>query len=437
MAKVEERVMDAYMEYAHSHNPENVTKEEGLKSENESYDGIFSIIESLPFTLMSLVSDREGNLVIEAVGGRFKDMYGYEKEELLKKEIDVLDAPEKKGYTSEILMNMPSGYSCFSGIRMNKNGELFDTLINAVRVDGAEPSRFILLESNIRQIEFLADTLEILQTAVNQSANMIVVTDTEGKIEYVNHAFESVTGYSFEEVLGKTPAVLKSGMHDREFYEDLWSTISSGHVWKGEFINRRKDGSTYLEKAVITPVSDDLGRIKAYIAIKEDITEEKRMMEEIERIEKERRKEGVNHMLLSMLLLIFRYAEGNTMVEIVRALGEILEEKVRPFFDEQMDFMCVEKNICHNREAYTIWLSNFFRDIGVENEADVEKKTLSISECPWMDMDSETSPCILCRTLISRSFDWSGEKGRWIQHSCIASGDEKCVFEFRFQEETE
>ncbi len=112
-----------------------------------------------------------------------------------------------------------------------------------------------------------------LVAAVEQAANGIVVTDTEGIIEYVNPAFTLMTGYSSDEAVGQHTRILKSGCQPTEVYEDLWSTIRSGRVWQGEVINQRKDGSLYNEELRITPVRDTDGKVISFIAIKQDVTE--------------------------------------------------------------------------------------------------------------------------------------------------------------------
>jgi PAS domain S-box-containing protein len=109
--------------------------------------------------------------------------------------------------------------------------------------------------------------------AVEQAADAVLIAGTDGKIQYVNPAFTAITGYSSAETLGQYPRILKSGRQSAEFYRDLWTTISSGHVWKGELINRRKDGSLYTEEMQITPVAGAGGEIVSYIAIKRDVTE--------------------------------------------------------------------------------------------------------------------------------------------------------------------
>jgi len=117
------------------------------------------------------------------------------------------------------------------------------------------------------------DVSGLLAQAVAQAAEAIVITDSRGRIQYVNPAFTRMTGYSPEEALGKNPRLLKSGRQDGAFYQDLWVTISDGRVWRGELTNRRKDGSHYIEQMSVTPVRGERGAIASFIAIKEDVTE--------------------------------------------------------------------------------------------------------------------------------------------------------------------
>src|ERR1039458_9278332 len=121
-----------------------------------------------------------------------------------------------------------------------------------------------------------------LVAAVEQAADGIVITDTIGKIQYVNPAFTAMTGYSSEEAVGQYSRILKSGVHPVSLYEELWSAIRSGRVWHGELTNRRKDGTFYCEEMQITPVQDSDGEIVSYIAIKRDVTEQ-RAAEEAQR----------------------------------------------------------------------------------------------------------------------------------------------------------
>lgn len=123
-----------------------------------------------------------------------------------------------------------------------------------------------------REITLLKSENKKLLSAVHYSPATIVVTNKNGIIEYANPGFFQITGYTEEETIGLNPKILKSGLHPREFYEDLWNTIISGNVWEGEFYNRKKNGEYYWEQAHIAPIKDDNGEITHFVAIKFDIT---------------------------------------------------------------------------------------------------------------------------------------------------------------------
>ncbi len=120
-----------------------------------------------------------------------------------------------------------------------------------------------------------------LSRIVEQTADTVMVTDCDGVIEYVNPAFEHMTGYTGEEVREKTPRILKSGIHDRQFYENLWTTILSGRVFQAEISNRKKDGELYYAVKTVTPLRDEHGDIINFVATGKDITEHKRAEEKL------------------------------------------------------------------------------------------------------------------------------------------------------------
>ena len=132
-----------------------------------------------------------------------------------------------------------------------------------------------------------SDLLNLQGAALESAANAMMITGPEGTIEWVNPAFEVLTGYSADEAVGKNPRILKSGQHDSAFYRNLWVTISDGRVWSGELINRRKDGTLYVEDATITPLCDAHGKISHYIAVKQDITQRKQTEKELARSREE------------------------------------------------------------------------------------------------------------------------------------------------------
>lgn len=131
------------------------------------------------------------------------------------------------------------------------------------------------------------EELRKLSLAVSESPASVVITNTEGRIEYVNRRFTEVTGYSFEEAMGANPRILKSGAQPPEVYRRFWRTISSGETWRGEFHNKKKNGALYWEAVSVSPLRNPEGVITHYVAVKEDITARKRLETELLRAKEE------------------------------------------------------------------------------------------------------------------------------------------------------
>jgi two-component system, cell cycle sensor histidine kinase and response regulator CckA len=146
--------------------------------------------------------------------------------------------------------------------------------VSLVRDASGNPEYFLSVIEDISERKHAEQALLRLATAVEQAAESIVITDAEGKIQYVNPAFERTTGYERDEVIGQTPRMLKSEKQDDAFYFDLWNTIKQGEVWTGHFINRKKDGTLYEEEATISPVRDAAGNLVNFVAVKRDVTKE-------------------------------------------------------------------------------------------------------------------------------------------------------------------
>ena len=125
------------------------------------------------------------------------------------------------------------------------------------------------------------EKIRILSQAIEQSPVSVVITNIDGDIEYVNRNFEKITGYTMEEVVGKNPRILKSEKINESTYQSLWQTITSGKAWRGELINRKRDGSLFWESAQIAPVVNEQGVIQHYIGVKEDITLRKQQEDQI------------------------------------------------------------------------------------------------------------------------------------------------------------
>ena len=139
---------------------------------------------------------------------------------------------------------------------------------------------------DISQRKLAEAELVRLATAVEQTGDSIMITDSDGFIEYVNPAFERITGFSKKEAVGQNPRVIKSGKNDPAIYRDLWDTITRGDVWVGQLINRKKDGTEFTERVTISGVRDKSGTIVNYIAVKQDISDVRQLEEQLRQSQK-------------------------------------------------------------------------------------------------------------------------------------------------------
>ena len=144
---------------------------------------------------------------------------------------------------------------------------------------------FTLIIRDITEKKKSENEIQKLSRAVEQSPCTIVITDYDGIIEYANPRFVQLTGYTINECLGENPSVLKSGETPPELYKELWDTIKSGKEWHGEFLNKKKNGELFWESASISPVKNNEGAITHFIAVKEDITKQKRISDELQKSE--------------------------------------------------------------------------------------------------------------------------------------------------------
>jgi len=172
-----------------------------------------------------------------------------------------------------------------------------------------------------------------LYHAMEQSGEAVVITDAAGTIEYVNTAFEEITGYTKAEIIGENPRILQSGEHDEEFYRKLWDTISNGETWEGRFINLRKSGEQYHEESIISPVKDSQRNIINYVAVKRDISDKLHLESQLRQSQKMeavgRLAGGVAHDFNNLLTVIKGYAgilSAELEVKEYREMAELIEQ---------------------------------------------------------------------------------------------------------------
>ncbi len=182
---------------------------------------------------------------------------------------------------------------------------------------------------DITKLQTAEATSRLLATAIEQAMETIVITDTNGTIEYVNPAFERCSGYSKEEALGQNPRVLKSGKHSEEFYHEMWQTLTSGLIWQGIIKNRRKDGTFFEEQATISPVLDDSGEVRHYVAVKRDISHEQELEMQLRQAQKMEAigtlAGGIAHDFNNILAAILGYGE---MAREQAEEGSILQQDI-------------------------------------------------------------------------------------------------------------
>ena len=155
-------------------------------------------------------------------------------------------------------------------------------LIGVAAIDGGL-ARVAFIGEDLSAVDEIATGITLLTAGLEQTADAVVITDADGQIRYVNPAFEHATGYRRDEVLGRNPRILKSGVQPPEFYAAMWERLSAGKVFAGDIVNRRKDGAFFVEEATITPVVDLDGTIAAYIGVKRDVTHLRQIESTLER----------------------------------------------------------------------------------------------------------------------------------------------------------
>ncbi|MBR7799635.1 PAS domain S-box protein [Undibacterium fentianense] len=216
------------------------------------------------------------------------DMFGYTEQELLNQPSKKFTHPDDVNLDKQLIHQLVQGEIERFEIHKryyHKDGTLVWLQVNVSLVRDANhmPVNFVTQIQDITQRLVAEAQLNQLSQAVEQSTEAIIITDVIGKIEYVNHTFVTKSGYSREEAIGRYPNLLNSGQTPRETFAALWKAIRAGNTWKGELINRRKDGSISNEYATISPLRQADGTITHFVSTQEDINEKKKLAEELEK----------------------------------------------------------------------------------------------------------------------------------------------------------
>ncbi len=251
------------------------------RSLHESEAHLRGILRATPVGI-GAVKDR----VIMEVNETMLRMTGYSREELIGQSSRMLypsDAEFERVGREKYAQIRAHGIGALETRWRRKDGEIRDIFLSSAQTDPDDLDQGVTFSAqDITARKRDEMHLRQLAQAVEQSPESIVITTVEAEIEYVNDAFLNATGYARADVIGRNPRVLHSGKTPPETYLDMWGTLTRGQTWKGEFINRRKDGGEYTEFAIITPLRQADGTISHYVAVKEDISEKKRLGRELD-----------------------------------------------------------------------------------------------------------------------------------------------------------
>jgi sigma-B regulation protein RsbU (phosphoserine phosphatase) len=284
-----------------------IERTKGLQQANER---IKSILENAPFAMITIDEQKE----IVVFNPAAERTFGYKADEVIGKHLDIL-IPENSRSIHDELIDQFSRENTVSRPLDNrrpigglkKDGSIFPLEAGISKLKLSSKMFYTAFAIDITDRKAAEEKLIRQSTALESAANGIGITDIEGVILWVNPSFTKLTGYTYEQAVGQKTSILNSGKHESAFFTKMWETINSGRVWHGELTNKRKDGSLYTEEMTITPVNNEKNEVINYIAIKQDITERKKLEKQLEEANKRMKGEldiG-REIQMSMLPLIF------------------------------------------------------------------------------------------------------------------------------------
>ena len=257
--------------------------EQLLREEAAHHRSLFeNMAEGLALCRMLFEADRPKDFIYLDVNAAFERLTGL-KNVVGRKVSEVIP---------DLIESDPDLLVRYGRVAMTGQPERFETYVEALKmwfsisVYCPEKEHFVAVFDVITQRKLTESSHERLAKAVEQAHETIVITDARGQILYTNPAFERITGYTADEVLGQNPSILKSGKHDAEFYQKMWDVLQRGETWGGHLINRRKDGALFDEEATISPVRDADGTVVNYVAVKRDVTQELKVEAQLRQMQK-------------------------------------------------------------------------------------------------------------------------------------------------------
>jgi PAS domain S-box-containing protein len=260
--------------------------------EEKTWRGQAKLAEATRSLLAAIVESSEDAItgetlegVITSWNGAAHRLYGYAAEEAMGQPNSIIVPPDRSQAEEEALEALRQGahVAHLETVRVRKDGTRVDVSVTFSTIRDREGSivGYSTIAHDITERKQVEQQLRLQAAALASAANGILITNRQGQIIWMNPALSALSGYSAEEILGQNPRLFKSGQQDAAFYKNLWDTISAGHVWHGEIVNCRKDGTLYPEEMTITPVHAVNHEITHFVAVKQDITERKQAQEEL------------------------------------------------------------------------------------------------------------------------------------------------------------
>jgi PAS domain S-box-containing protein len=294
-----------------------------LQADANQYSKLYNFAPSGYFTL-----SEEGDIIdVNICGAR---MLRKTQQKLKRNRFALYVSPDKRAIFHSFLESISSSRkseSCEIILLDNDSQPIHILLAGTLAETG---NQYLLNAIDITEQKQTEHTIRQLSQAVEQSPVSIVITDTRGTIQYANQKYMDLTGYTLDELTGKTPAILKSGHSSATTYEELWQTLLNGGIWHGEFLNKKKNGTLFWELAAISPIKNEEGIVTHFLEIKEDITEKKEADEILKQYASELKNSNTE-------LENFAFLASHDLQEPLRMINSflnLLEKKIAVHLDD-------------------------------------------------------------------------------------------------------
>ena len=357
--------------------------EEALKASEIRFRQLFEGNRSV-----ELIIDSNSGQIIDAnpAAERF---YGYAREQLLALNITDINTLSDEEIKAEMALARSEHRNHFIFKHRLANGDLRDVEVHSGPIEWSQQEVLYSIIHDVTARIEAEDKLRKLSQAVEQAGESVVITDNQGVIEYVNPSFSKITGYAASEVIGKNPRVLKSGRQSKAFYEEMWASISSGKLWQGQLIERRKDGSLFPSSLSIAPIFDENRVITHYVGVQQDMTEHELLENKFRQAQKMEALGtlvgGIAHDFNNMLAGI----TGNLYLAKKR-LGDMPDVQKKLENIDDLSFRAAEmiKQLLMfarqgSVESLPFGLTSFIKEVSRLSEASIpENITFTIKTCP-------------------------------------------------------